>query len=125
MTIQEPRPESRWRYGARDGTARTAHNTQSREWRRGVADAALTPEVRDRIVAMVAAGVGLPAAARAVGTTYQQVRGASWRDAAFADALDDAAVAAAPADTPHGATSGYRRYGCRCRDCRSAHHRRA
>lgn len=118
----EHAPTSRYRDGARDDEARAAHTDASREWRRQVGDAIFTPGVRTLLLDAVADRVPLAQVADALGISYQAVHGYAARYPEFADALDQACRDAAPLDTRHGTPGGYRHGGCRCRDCRAAHH---
>jgi hypothetical protein len=114
---------SRWRAGVNDADSRAGHATQMRAWRQEVSDGVVGPQVRVRILAGVRAGDSIDTAARAAGTTRQRAAAIAAREPEWADALDDAARDAAPADTPHGTPSGYRHWRCRCRECGAAHHR--
>ncbi len=120
--VPVPAGVSLWRYGARDDQrARDEHNTDNRQRRHAISDAAVAPVAR-KILGMVAAGIPLPEAAMDVGTSVVQVRAVTWRHAGLGDALDGAAVVAAPSDTTHGTVGGWRGARCRCRACYRASH---
>lgn len=107
---------------ARDDEARAGHAEAARRLNEAVTRNLLLPAVRTDLLAAVAAGATLDDAARRYGATRQRVTALAQLDAEFADALDEAYRTAAAPDTPHGTSTGYRHYRCRCCDCRVAHH---
>lgn len=95
-----------------DSTTRREKNRQER----------LPSGLRETILNRLAAGERLPEVAQDLGTTPQAVWGAArvwpwWRHA-----LDEALMAGRPPDVEHGTTQAYRHGGCRCPECREAHH---
>jgi hypothetical protein len=123
MTSTDARASaSRWRAGERDDAARAGHADDMSERRRRASEETLDDAARAKLLALVTGGTSITDAARQVGTTQQHLRAIAQWNEPWADALDDACRAGADPDTPHGTTSGYRIYRCRCRECRAAHH---
>jgi hypothetical protein len=122
-TLVSPSPLARWRRGDRDDEARAAHLADLRARRRAAAARRLGPGTRAHLLREIATGRPLPDVAAALGVTTHAIHGLARVDEDWRRDLDAALVAGCPADVPHGTPAGYRRHGCRCPDCREAHHR--
>ena len=124
MPVTRPRPAvfqptSRYRLGARDEQARDAHNRQSRDWRRGLADAEF--DAVDRALFLHALKVtGDPkGAAERLGITLGRVYGRMRWDAAFAAQVEAVLDELCAWIDGCGTIRGYRNGG-RCTACRAA-----
>lgn len=113
-------PTSMWRSGIRTTTARIAHNRDTRDRRRTVADELLPPTVRQEILTRVTAGEPLGDVLDDLGIPQQRVWHRCRRDGQWATRLERALLAGRDPSLPHG-TYGAHKRGCRCRDCRIAH----
>lgn len=116
------RDTTRYRYGARDTTARHAHATDSREWRRSIADAEFGRGSRRRLLLLLRRSTPLSEAAAKVGVTSQRVYGRAKWDPEFAGLLEEALAEGCPARSRGkcGTSTGYK-IGGQCRACRNAH----
>lgn len=114
---------SRWRSGDRDDAARRAHNHDLAQRRRQASLGRITPAMRQRIAAEIAEGRTLADAAAVAGLTARQVAVAARADPGWRCALDEALMAGRDPALPHATQAGYRR-GCRCPQCRAAHHKK-
>lgn len=115
---------NRWRTGCRepDCGCRQAHNTDTRTYRRNLADRAFPPKARTRLLRLISRGATITEAAEQVGVTTHAVYGRRRVDPAWGNRLDAALMAGRDPDVPHGIPSGYRHHRCRCPECRAAHH---
>lgn len=113
---------SRYRAGARDRAARSAHTTQSRTWRRGIAEVLLDQVDRDLFLRALESVADVVLAAEKIGATAGQIYGRTQWDAEFRDAVDEvlARVCRAKVFDRCGSAVGYKRGG-RCRACKTAH----
>lgn len=113
---------SRYRAGARDRAARSAHTTQSRTWRRDIAEVLLDQADRELFVQALEATADVVAAAEKIGVTASQIYGRMRWDAPFRDTVDAVLTrnCRAKAVDRCGSAVGYKRGG-RCRACKAAH----
>lgn len=116
--------ENRWRAGCRCSECRTAHNDGSRTFRRRVVDTRrFPPKLRDRLLALIAAGVHITDAAAALRTSQQAIHRYARVHPEWGAELDEALMGGRAPEVPHGTEAGYRHHRCRCPECRQAHHR--
>ncbi|WP_307820462.1 hypothetical protein [Streptomyces sp. MC1] len=83
-------PSTLYRVGCRCPECTAAHNTESRQRRRALAEEKFPEPQRTRLVELVGEGTPVEDAAQEVGVSVGYVFGRATWDAAFADALDDA-----------------------------------
>lgn len=113
---------NRWRSGCRCNECAHAHNGDTRTWRRSLADAAFPARTRTRLLRAIRGGATVVDAAERVGVTQHAVYARRRFDTQWGEQLDEALMAGRNPDAPHGTETGYRRWGCRCPECRAAHH---
>lgn len=114
-------PTTRYRYGDRDRSARTAHAAESKRWRREIAVSLLGPVEQEVLFAALRAGFALAQAARAIDLTTNAIYGRAAWDEDFRDQLDEVLDETCPAGEWCGRASGVKKGG-HCRACREAHH---
>jgi hypothetical protein len=99
-----------------------AHNADTNEDVRRAADERFPPKQRRAFLRLLERGVAISEAAEKVGITVQAVHARCRFDPEWQGLLDAALIAGRDPDAPYGTPTGYRRYRCRCPDCRRAHH---
>jgi DNA-binding CsgD family transcriptional regulator len=119
---RERKHVSRWRKGARDATARKAHNADDRRRRRAAVRARFAPVEKDLLKAL-ASGTSLTDAVQAAGLPVQALfQRARW-DKPWSDRLDAALMAGRDRQINHGTAWAYKHHRCRCPECRQANDR--
>ncbi len=113
---------NRWRTGDRCTDCRCAHNTDSRTYRRHLAEVAFPAAARTQLLRLIRRGSTVVEAAEQIGVTTHAVYARRRYDHRWAERLDKALTVGRDPDVPHGTESGYRTHGCRCPECRAAHH---
>ncbi|WP_433574142.1 hypothetical protein [Nocardia brasiliensis] len=108
---------SRYRSGARDQEARSAHARDTGEWRRALRRAEFGPREHQVVFERLRAGERLSEAAAAAGMTTVGVYGRARWDPDFSTALE-----AVLAETCPVCAYGDAQKRGHCRECRSAHH---
>lgn len=117
-------PVTLYRVGCRCAKCVAAHSSASRSRRRALSEKTFPRDRRDLVVALIAQGTPVPAAAQEAGVTVGQIYGRATWDEAFAEALDEAAwsLCVLGDDNPLCSTaSGYRGHSgnaCRGTGCR-------
>ncbi|HEY2096299.1 MAG TPA: hypothetical protein VGH72_07545 [Pseudonocardia sp.] len=112
---------TRWRYGARDDAARTAHTAGTVAWRRSIAEAIFGATEQETVFAALRAGLTLTQAAKALDLTTNAIYGRARWDHAFRDQLEEVLDETCPAGDYCGRPAGVK-FGGHCRSCREAHH---
>lgn len=113
---------NRWRIGCRCDECGEAHNVDTRDAGREQAEAAFPPAHRARVLRAVRRGATMADATAAVQITVQAAYGRCQWDPEWAQDLTDAQMDGRPDGVEHGTPTGYRHSGCRCPECRAAHH---
>ncbi|MCK2240935.1 MULTISPECIES: AlpA family transcriptional regulator [unclassified Crossiella] len=111
---------SGWRAGCDCPDCTQAHTDDTRIWRR---DRARIPEeMREAILADIAAGGRITSVAAEYGLTQQALHGQGRVDEQWRDDLDEALRAGRDPGLIHGTAGAWRHGQCRCPDCREAQH---
>lgn len=84
-----PALTSRYRAGEHTPDTRAAHAADTTSWRRTLADAEFSPELRARFLDLLRETGTVKATARGLGLTPQRVYGRMTRDAQFAAAVEE------------------------------------
>lgn len=121
-----PRPpaphgtQNRWRTGCRCAECGAAHSAETTGTRRDAAIAALQPH-RAMILRRLAAGRSPAEAVEGTPLTPMRLYGIAKWSTEWRTEMDAAQIAGRP-HVAHGTAIGYKE-GCRCPECREAHHR--
>lgn len=113
---------SRWRVGCRCDLCRVAHSEDTTERRRVKRLALLAPH-RSTILRRLAAGNTLDDACRGTNLTPHAIYGFARLSPEWRAEMDAAQRSGRSPSVAHGTAMGYKD-GCRCPDCREAHHKR-
>ncbi|WP_100445294.1 hypothetical protein [Glycomyces xiaoerkulensis] len=106
-------PEREWKY--EDEKRIRARDRQRRN------TLAMFDGIEQMLLNDIAAGIPLKQAVEWYGLTLRGVHNRARWDAEWSERLDASLLAGRDPDLEHGRDPTYKRFGCRCPDCRDAH----
>lgn len=120
MPYEALAPETQYRYGDRAEIPRQAHSRETLAYRRGLMLAMFRP-VEGRLIADLSSGVPLRDAAETAGVSVAAIHARRHWDELWANRVDTALTTGRDPSLNHGTAHTYRKFRCRCPECRAAH----